>query len=154
MFIIILHCLCFSDFLKPSSIKLWMKCQTFQGLDMGYSNKCKSRSTVQFRSICHPYVTVTHLTKFSFRHLTRRAVTRSKFRQMAQILARIALFGTYVTGYPFVKQPCDVWRRPNFVSSWLCDTWQTNWSKLDSISRWFVGLLKLKWDIWNSGLEH
>ena len=66
------------------------------------------RYTVQFRSICHPYVTVTHLTKFSFRHLARRAVTRSKFRQMAQILTRIALFGTYVMNYPFVKQPCDV----------------------------------------------
>src|ERR1700683_5047144 len=40
-------------------------------------------STVQFRSICHPPVTVMHLTKFLFRHPAWRAVTRPKFRQMA-----------------------------------------------------------------------
>ena len=31
-------------------------------------------------------------------------MTRSKFCQMAQILARIALFGTYVTNYSFVQE--------------------------------------------------
>ena len=35
------------------------------------------QSTVQFRSICHPSVTVTHLTKFLFRHPAQRAVTSS-----------------------------------------------------------------------------
>jgi hypothetical protein len=33
----------------------------------------------EFRSIHHPYVTVMCLTKLSFYHLVRRAVTRSKF---------------------------------------------------------------------------
>jgi hypothetical protein len=38
--------------------------------------------TVQFRSIRHPYVTVTRLTKFLFRHFGWRVLTTAKFRQI------------------------------------------------------------------------
>ena len=38
--------------------------------------------TVQFRSIRHPSVIVTRLTKFSFRRLALGAVTGSEFRQV------------------------------------------------------------------------
>jgi len=38
--------------------------------------------TVQFRSIRHPLVTVTRLTKLSFRHLALEAMTGSEFRQV------------------------------------------------------------------------
>ena len=48
--------------------------------DMVVSGRIKQRTgldhnTVQFRMIRHPYVSVTHLTKFSFRHLARELVT-------------------------------------------------------------------------------
>jgi hypothetical protein len=38
--------------------------------------------TVQFRSICHPSMTVTRLTKISVRHFARKPVTWAKFRQV------------------------------------------------------------------------
>ena len=36
---------------------------------VGKHKDCCSSITVQFQIVRHPYVTVTHLTKFSFRHL-------------------------------------------------------------------------------------
>jgi hypothetical protein len=43
--------------------------------------------TVQFRLICHPYVTVTCLMKFTFHHLGWKAVTRSKFHQSGLVVS-------------------------------------------------------------------
>ena len=39
-------------------------------------------STVQFQSICHPSMTVTHLTKISVRHFAWKPVTWAKFLQV------------------------------------------------------------------------
>jgi hypothetical protein len=50
--------------------------------DYTYHWPALGTTTVQFWSICHPYVTVTHLTKFSFRHLVWRAMTTAKFHQI------------------------------------------------------------------------
>jgi hypothetical protein len=82
--------------------------------------------TVQFWSICHPYVTVTCLTKFSFCQPGRQAVTTVKFRQTRPDNSQNYHIWVGVTIGPFVRQPSDLWQTPNFVLSEgpvMCDWW-------------------------------
>jgi hypothetical protein len=69
-------------------------------------NKSLTSNTVQFWSICHPYVTVTHLTKITF-HQPGWCVTTAKFHQTRPNNNHMWVG---VTSHPSVRQP-------NFISS-------------------------------------
>jgi len=68
------HC---SNALRPHSVNHIIK-----SLNNTWVFRILTHSTVQFQSICHPYVTVTCLTKFLFHHFGWRAVTMEKFHQI------------------------------------------------------------------------
>ena len=71
---------------KSCSLDIRYICDIEKMLDFDPSilqlQRCRHLITVQFRSIRHPSVTATRLTKFSFRRPTLEAVTGSGFRQL------------------------------------------------------------------------
>ena len=115
-------------------------------------------STVQFRSICHLHVTVTCLTKFSFRQPGWQAVTTAKFRQTRPNNSQNYHIWVGVTSDPFIRQPSDLWQTPNFVSSegpvtrdWQIDRNCTVYGpRLYRILAVFMGLSPLNSTVWYS----
>jgi hypothetical protein len=66
-------------------------CRSLPGLHQ--DSMWTSPSTVQFQSIHHSYVTVTHLMKFLFHHFGWRAVTMAKFHQIGQLTTKLLYLG-------------------------------------------------------------